>query len=410
MDENATRQGRPGPEPLTAERDLYRRLMAQGMGNSQACREIGINRRTGTRWRYGRTTDERDGRQPRFYPPITPPTATVISARFLSVDERIKIADLRRAGGTMRSIGAELGRSPGTISRELHRNRDTGSGEYRPHGAQQKAQARRPRPKRGKLAKDPVLRGYVQTCLEKRWSPEQISHQLPSQFPGQPERHVVHETIYQALYVQGRGELRRELTKALRTGRARRKPHRSANSRRADSFTDSMAMITDRPAEADDRAVAGHWEGDLITGEYNGSAIGTLVERTTRFVMLLHLPGAHTADAVRDALIATIGTLPAQIRRSLTWDQGKEMARHLQFTTATDMPVFFCDPHSPWQRGSNENTNGLLQQYFPKSTDLTVYSAADLIAVAAELNARPRKTLGWDTPAYRLATLLASTN
>jgi IS30 family transposase len=410
MDENATRQGRPGPEPLTAERDLYRRLMAQGMGNSQACREIGINRRTGTRWRYGRTTDERDGRQPRFYPPITPPAATVISARFLSVEERIKIADLRRAGGTMRSIGAQLGRSPATISRELHRNRDTGSGEYRPHGAQQKAQARRPRPKRGKLAKDPVLRRYVQTCLEKRWSPEQISHQLPGQFPGQPERHVVHETIYQALYVQGRGELRRELTKALRTGRARRKPHRKADSRRADSFTDSMMMITDRPAEADDRAVAGHWEGDLITGEYNGSAIGTLVERTTRFVMLLHLPCAHTADAVRDALVATIGTLPSQIRRSLTWDQGKEMARHLQFTTATDMPVFFCDPHSPWQRGSNENTNGLLRQYFPKSTDLTVYSAADLIAVAAELNARPRKTLGWDTPAYRLATLLASTN
>jgi IS30 family transposase len=210
--------------------------------------------------------------------------------------------------------------------------------------------------------------------------------------------------------VQGRGELSRELTKALRTGRARRKPHRSPDSRRVDSFTDSMVMITDRPADADDRAVAGHWEGDLITGEYNGSAIGTLVERTTRFVMLLHLPGAHTADAVRDALVATIGTLPAQIRRSLTWDQGKEMARHLQFTTATNMPVFFCDPHSPWQRGSNENTNGLLRQYFPKSTDLTVHSAADLIAVAAELNARPRKTLGWDTPAYRLATLLASTN
>ena len=197
-----------------------------------------------------------------------------------------------------------------------------------------------------------MLREYVQTCLEKRWSPEQISHLLPGRFPGQLERHVVHETIYQALYVQGRGELSRELTKALRTGRARRKPHRSPDSRRVDSFTDSMVMITDRPADADDRAVAGHWEGDLITGEYNGSAIGTLVERTTRFVMLLHVPGAHTADAVRDALVATIGTLPAQIRRSLTWDQGKEMARHLQFTTATNMPVFFCDPHSPWQRGS----------------------------------------------------------
>jgi transposase, IS30 family len=411
MDEKSTRSGRPGRDPLTAERDLYRRLMAQGMGNSQACREIGINRRTGTRWRYGRTVDARDGRQSHFYSPITVlARQTAISPRFLSVDERIVIADLRRDGRSIRSIAAEINRSPGTVSRELQRNTDPGIGEYRPHAAQRRAQARRARPRKGKLAKDPVLREYVQTCLEKRWSPEQISHLLPTEFPGDRERHVVHETIYQALYVQGRGELRRELTKALRTGRARRKPHRRTDARRSDGFRDSMVMISDRPAEADDRAVAGHWEGDLITGEHNGSAIGTLVERATRFVMLLHLPGAHTADAVRDALIDSIGTLPEQIRRSLTWDQGTEMARHLQFTIATDIPVFFCDPHSPWQRGSNENTNGLLRQYFPKSTDLTVHSADQLDAVAAELNARPRKTLGWETPAERLAKLLASTN
>jgi IS30 family transposase len=410
MDENSTRQGRPGPEPLTTERDLYRRLMAQGMGNSQACREIGINRRTGTRWRYGRTVDARDGRAPQHYPPITPPRRAPISARYLSVEERTTIADMRRAGRTMTSIATELGRSPGTISRELGRNGGQRSGEYRPHRAQQLAQARRPRPRPGKLSRDLGLRDFVQKCLEKRWSPEQISHQLPTEFPGELGRHVVHETIYHALYLQGRGGLKRELTKSLRTGRARRKPHRRPDGRRHGGFADSMTMIGDRPAEAVDRVVPGHWEGDLITGEYNGSAIGTLVERTSRFVMLLHLPGAHTADAVRDALILNFQSLPSQIRRSLTWDQGKEMARHLQFTTATDTPVFFCDPHSPWQRGSNENTNGLLRQYFPKSTNLTVHTADDLATAAAELNARPRKTLNWVTPADRLAMLLATTN
>ena len=385
------------------------------MGNSQACREIGINRRRGTRWRYGRTVDTRDGRAPHHYPPITPPRPAVISARYLSSEERNTIADLRRAGRTMTSIAAELGRSPGTISRELGRNSDPDDGEYRPHRAQHRAEARRPRPRPGKLSSDPELRDYVQKCLEKKWSPEQISHQLPTEFPGEPDRHVVHETIYHALYLQGRGGLKRELTKSLRTGRGRRKPHRRPDAhRRHGGFADSMTMIGDRPAEAVpaeavDRVVPGHWEGDLITGECNGSAIGTLVERTSRFVMLLHLPGAHTADAVRDALILNFRSLPSQIRRSLTWDQGTEMARHLQFTTATDMPVFFCDPHSPWQRGSNENTNGLLRQYFPKSTNLTVHTADDLATVAAELNARPRKTLNWVTPADHLAMLLATT-
>ena len=216
----------------------------------------------------------------------------------------------------------------------------------------------------------------------------------------------MHETIYQALYVQGRGELRRELARALRTGRARRKPHRRGDARRQGSIVDPSVMISERPAEADDRAVPGHWEGDLIIGEGNRSAIGTLVERSTRYVMLLHLPTDHTAEAVRDALTKTVLTLPVHLRRSLTWDQGKEMSQHRRFTIDTDVPVYFCDPHSPWQRGSNENTNGLLRQYFPKSTDLRVYTPADLLAAAAQLNSRPRKTLDWDTPAQRLDMLL----
>jgi len=373
----------PGPgAPLTAERDLYLRLMAQGMSNSQACRAVGINRRTGTRWRYGRTIADSAGR-PRFYVPITI-KPVVISARFLSANERITIADLGRTGRSIRSIAAEMRRSPSTISRELRRNANT-AGRYGPHSAHQLAASRRARPRTGKLAKDPELRNFVQDCLEKRWSPEQICHALPLEFPDDTQRRLVHETIYQALYVQGRGGLRRELALSLRTGRARRKPHRRSDARRSGGFADPMVMISDRPAEVADRAVPGHWEGDLITGESNRTAIGTLVERSTRFVMLLHLPIDHGAVAVRDALLASIATLPAQLRKSLTWDQGKEMARHREFTVATDIQVFFCDPHSPWQRGSNENTNGLLRQYFPKSTDLSIHTREDLDAVATEL-------------------------
>jgi transposase, IS30 family len=217
--------------------------------------------------------------------------------------------------------------------------------------------------------------------------------------------HVVHETVYQALYVQGRGELRRELATALRTGRARRKSHRQARQRRP-RFTDPMVMISQRPAEIEDRAVPGHWEGDLIIGKDGASQIGTLVERATRYVMLLHLPAGRTAEEVRDALVTTVTTLPAHLKRSLTWDQGSEMAAHKAFTTATDIPVYFCDPASPWQRGSNENTNGLLRQYFPKATDLSVHTPEHLAHVAAQLNSRPRKTLDWNTPAQRLHKLL----
>ncbi|MEV6609585.1 IS30 family transposase, partial [Kutzneria sp. NPDC051319] len=266
--------------------------------------------------------------------------------------------------------------------------------------------ARRPRPKPSKIAANPGLRQAVQDGLDLRWSPEQIVRRLRRDFPDQPGMHVTHETIYQALYVQGRGELRRELAVALRTGRALRRPRRQAQQRTPRMAT-AMVMISERPAEAADRNVPGHWEGDLIIGKDNKSAIGTLVERATRYVMLVHLPTGRTPDKVRDALIDTISGLPVHLRRSLTWDQGSEMHLHHQFSLATDMPVYFCDPHSPWQRGSNENTNGLLRQYFPKGTDLSVHSREHLDAVAVQLNGRPRKTLGWDTPAERLAKLLA---
>jgi len=252
-----------------------------------------------------------------------------------------------------------------------------------------------------------ALRTAVEEGLERKLSPEQISNRLVLDYPDDESMRVSHETIYQALYFQARGGLKREVQTALRTGRTRRKPQRRPD-QRTHRFVDEMVMISDRPAEIEDRAVPGHWEGDLIMGEGNRSAIGTLVERTTRYTMLLHLPGSHDAETVRDALVATISTLPEHLRGSLTWDQGAEMARHKQFSIAADMAVYFCDPASPWQRGSNENTNGLLRQYFPKGTDLSVYGPEDLEHVAQELNGRPRKTLGWETPAERLRDLLTT--
>ncbi|GAB1336740.1 hypothetical protein ACE1SV_33300 [Streptomyces sp. E-15] len=276
-----------------------------------------------------------------------------------------------------------------------------------PYAAQARAEARRPRPKHRRILENRELREAVQAMLDEKWSPEQICQALRARFPDRPEMHVVHETVYQALYVQGRGQLRRELAGALRSGRVRRRPQRQAN-RRQPRFTKPMVMISERPAEAADRAVPGHWEGDLIIGKDGRSAIGTLVERATRYVMLLHLPGSYSAEAVLTALTTTVQTLPAQLMRSLTWDQGSEMARHGEFTLATDIPVYFCDPASPWQRGSNENTNGLLRQYFPKGTDLSVHDPEHLAAVADQLNRRPRKTLGWETPAERLHKLIAA--
>jgi IS30 family transposase len=327
-----------------------------------------------------------------------------VSGRYLSLAEREEIAVGLAARKPLRAIARELGRPVSTVSREVARN-SSGAGSYRGVAAQYRAEVRARRPKTAKLAGNEELRGWVQGKLRKRWSPEQISRRLAAEFPGRPEMRVSHETIYQSLYVQGRGALRRELAKSLRTGRALRKPRRKEGERRG--MIAGMVNISERPAEAADRAVPGHWEGDLIVGAYGKSAIGTLVERTTRFTMLVPLPGGHDAAAVAGALTPVIAGLPDAVRRSLTWDQGWEMRAHEQIAVAADCEIYFCDPHSPWQRGSNENTNGLLRQYFPKGTSLAGHSAAHLAAVADELNGRPRKTLGWKTPAEALAEVLA---
>jgi IS30 family transposase len=396
--------GRPGPAPQAAKREQFARLIGQGVSSSQACRIVGVNRRTGKRWRHGRTITSSTGKR-LHYPPVINIGKREISSRYLSEDERVRIGDLHRAGHGVREIAAEIGRNASTISRELRHNTDSASGLYRPFTAQRMVVERRARPGRGKLIRDSELRGFVAERLIKRWSPEQIAHALRVQFPDQPDRHLAAETIYQAVYRPELGGLGRELPKALRTGRRRRKPHRRPDARRAGRLVD-MAMIGQRPPEAADRTQPGHWEGDLITGESNRSAIGTVVERSSRFTVLLHLPGRHTAEAVRDALVQALGQLPPQLRRSLTWDQGSEMARHAEITQILGMPVFFCDKASPWQRPSNENTNGLLRQYFPKGSDLRVHQPEDLAAVAAELNDRPRKTLGWSCPADRLEAFL----
>ncbi|GAB3961112.1 IS30 family transposase [Actinoallomurus acanthiterrae] len=395
-----------GPAPLAAKRDQYLQLMAQGMSNSAACREVGINRKTGNRWRYGRKVVDRAGRE-RVYPPITEPRNTgAISPRFLSEDERIVIAEMLQAGSSLRAIAKELDRAPSTISREVRRNCNPRTGKYRPFHAQRRAAVRRARSKDGKIRRDPELKDFIQHHLDQRWSPEQISQALRTAFPDEPDRHLAHETIYQAIYLPHRGGLERQ-PGVLRTGRPARRRRRRVD-QRATRFIDPGALISQRPAEVTDRQVAGHWEGDLIVGQGNRSAIGTLVDRTTRYVKLLHLPNGRTADQVRDALVRTFASLPADLARSVTWDQGSEMCRHDEFTHATNIPVYFCEPASPWQRGSNENTNGLLRQYFPKGTDLSIYTAEDLAAVAAELNSRPRKTLGWQTPAALFAKLVAT--
>jgi IS30 family transposase len=395
----------PGALPQVEKREQYARLVTQGYNNSEACRIVGINRRTGKRWRHGRTITTHDGRKLHYLPVVAAGAGRrvrEISDRYLSEQERVRIADLRQAGHGVRAIAEKTGRSPSTISRELRRNRDPDSGQYRPFTAHKLAVQRRARPRPGKIAADPVLRQFVQERLEQRWSPEQVSQALRREFPGDPERHVVHETIYQAVYRPELGGLPRELpARALRTRRRRRRPHRRPGERRPNGII-AMTMLDQRPARAAGREEPGHWEGDLITGASNRSAIGTLVDRASRFTILLHLPGRHTAEAVRDALIAALAQIRPQLRRSLTWDQGKEMALHTEITAALGMPVYFCDKASPWQRPSNENTNGLLRQYFPKGSDLRVHGPDDLAAVAAELNARPRKTLGWDTPAARL--------
>ena len=300
-------------------------------------------------------------------------------------------------------IAARLGKAVSTVSREVTAN--GGRDRYRAWRAHARAREQARRPKTPTLA-CPRLAAQVASWLGQWWSPEQITRRVRIEFPGDPMMRVSHETIYQALYVQGRGELRRELARCLRTGRAKRRPR--GRDGRSGHIKD-MVMISERPAEAEDRAVPGHWEGDLIIGKDCKSAVGTLVERTTRYVLLLHLPEGRDARLVEQAMREAIGTLPAELARTITWDQGIEMSFHAQFTIATGIPVYFCDPHAPWQRGSNENTNGLLRQYLPKGTDLSVHSAGDLARIAASLNNRPRKTLGFMKPSEKLAELLAHT-
>ena len=391
--------------PLTAKRDLYVQLMSQGMRNSEACRQVGVNRKTGQRWRLGRVVkDPKHGEY--SYAPIVP-AAAEMSKRYLSDQERFVIADGVRAGRSRRSIATELGRSVSTVCREVARNAEP-SGEYRPHAAQQRMLARRPRPKHHRVALNVELRGMVQERLDKRWSPEQISRSLRVERPDRPDLHLAPESIYQALYAVS-SVLTSSPRVVLRTGRSNRQRRRSG--KRTSRFIVPMTPIKDRPPEVEDRVEPGHWEGDLITGTLNRSAIGTLVERSTRFTILVHFVGTHDAEQLRDSMTAIFNRLAPGLRRSLTWDQGIEMARHHEFSAATSMPVYFCEPRSLWQRGTNKNknTNGLLRQYFPKGTDLAVYTPDDLQRVADELNERPRKALGWRSPAAVFASLNLST-
>jgi IS30 family transposase len=433
--------GSPG-RPGVARREERRRfwvLIAAGQSSEDAAVGVGVSQPVGGRW----------FREAGGMPPSTlAASSKPLSGRYLSFAEREELAILHAQSAGVREIARQMGRSASTISRELRRNAATRSGglDYRATTAQWHAERAARRPKPAKLAVNVALRSYVQDRLaglvvtasgaavpgptvswkgrrhgprkDRRWasawSPQQIAHRLQLDFPNDETMRISHEAIYQSLYVQGRGALRRELTACLRTGRALRVA-RARSRGRGKSFIVPEIMISERPAEAADRAVPGHWEGDLILG-FESSAIGTLVERTTRFTMLLHLPrmaehgvgarikngpalAGHGAEAVRDSITNTITSLPEQLRRSLTWDQGAEMSQHARLKIDTSVSVFFCDPHSPWQRGTNENTNGLLRQYFPKGTDLSTHSKNALEAVALALNARPRKTLGWKTPA-----------
>ena len=318
----------------------------------------------------------------------------------LTLDDRIAIRSGIDREQTFEAIGSSIGRHQTTVSRDVKKN--GGRDGYRPLVAHRAAAANRARPKPTKLAANPALCAVVVAGLKRLWSPEQIAGQLRDEFGNDQRMAVSHETIYKSLYVQGRGELRRELAACLRTGRAVRKPQGRLERR---GRIPDMVMISERPAEVEDRAVPGHWEGDLIIGKNNKSAMGTLVERSTRYVMLLHLTDAK-AETVRIAMTAKIATLPEHLRRSITWDQGIEMSEHARFSIDARVPIYFCDPRKPWQRGANENTNGLLRQYFPKGTDLSVHTEADLDAVAHSLNTRPRETLGWKTPAYKLNQIL----
>jgi len=370
---------------------LALRLHAKGWRLVDIAREVGCSApMVGIMARTGRHADARPfGWQPR--------------AGHLTIDEREQILLGLSRGDTLTAIALRLGRAVSTISREVRRG--GGGADYSAWHSHERARHQARRPKPFKLAPGRLL-DEVAARLEQLWSPQEIAARLRLDHPGDVEMRVSHETIYQSLFVQGRGELRRELARCLRSGRAARKSRGTTDGR---GRIPGMIMISERPAEADDRAVPGHWEGDLILGEGSRSAVGTLVERSTRLTVLLHLPDGKSAEQVETAMRKAITALPSLLARTITWDQGAEMCKHAEFTTKTGIPIYFCDPHSPWQRGTNENTNGLLRQYLPKGTDLSVVNLDELAAIADNLNSRPRKTLGYMTPSEKFAELLAST-
>jgi transposase, IS30 family len=399
----------PGRRPLSAKRQWFMELRGRGWSILAAAREVGVSRTTANNWSRGYKT-YRHGQVVGFVPALERLAVRRISSRFVSQEERIEIADLRHAGLSIRAIAQRLRRAASTISRELRRNA-AGDGGYRPFEAHRRATTRRARGHRRRIDTDAQLRQLVATLLDQRWSPQQISRELRARFPGEARRWLCHESIYQAIY-QPESALMRPSRLAphrrspLRTGRDHRRAQQHTERRRP-RFQHPMLTIHERPFPPEDRSQAGHWEGDLIVGKDQASAIGTLIERQTRIVRLLHLPRRH-GEALQDALTAQLADLPPALRRSITWDQGTEMARHLEISRSLGAPVYFCDSHSPWQRGSNENMNGLLRDYFPKGTDLSQHSPVHLLAVENELNNRPRLILNHQSPATLFAALLAS--
>lgn len=399
----------PGRRPQSAKRQRFMELRERGWSILAAAREVGVSRTTGNNWSRGYKT-YRHGHAVGFVAPLERLAVRSISARFLSQDERIEIADLHHAGFGIRQIAHRLGRAPSTVSRELRRNAGAAGG-YRPFEAHRRAVARRARHHPRRVDSNTRLRSLIAELLGQRWSPQQISRHLRRRFPHDPGMWLCHESIYQAVYQPGSPfsrptPLAPPHRSPLRTGRDHRRAHQHRDRRRP-RFEQPMLTIHHRPFQPDDRSEAGHWEGDLIVGKDQGSAIGTLVERQTRTVRLLHLP-QRDGDTLHAALTARMADLPPRLLRSITWDQGTEMARHLTITASLGVPVYFCDSRSPWQRGSNENTNGLLRDYFPKGTDLGAHPLEHLLAVENELNNRPRAVLDDHSPAELFTALLAS--
>ncbi len=399
----------PGRRPQSAKRQRFMELRERGWSIRAAAREVGVARTTGTNWACGYKT-YRKGEVVGFVPPLERLAVRQVSPRFLSQDERIEIADLRQAGLSVREIALKLVRAPSTISRELRRNA-SGRRGYRPFEAHRMATARRVRDHRRRVETNVELRELIAELLTQRWSPQQISRHLCRRFPDEPTMYLCHESIYQAVYQPGSvllrpSKLAPRRRSPLRTGRDHRRAHQRVERRRP-RFEQPMLTIHQRPFQPEDRSEVGHWEGDLIIGKGQRSAIGTLVERKIRVVRLLHLL-QRDGETLHEALKTRMAGLPAGLLRSITWDQGTEMARHLTITKSLGAPIYFCDSRSPWQRGSNENMNGLLRDYFPKGTDLNTHSPEHLLAVENELNVRPRRVLNDQAPAELFAALLAS--